>query len=217
MVILLFGPPGSGKGTQAHRLSEWLGVPTLSTGDMLRTEVAAQTPLGKEAESVLSAGALVGDDLVNQIVERRLEHSNCARGFILDGYPRTVEQAHYLDGLVIRKGLPSPKVLHLEVPTDTLVARILTRSQCPVCKRIYNASTAAPRRSEHCDADGARLVHREDDSSEILRERLRAYRMQTGPVLGLFSGGNYIPVDGNRPPDQVFADLKALLDGFREI
>ena len=212
MVILVFGAPGSGKGTQAQMLTEWLGVPSLSTGDMLRAEVAAGTLLGKHVAEILASGALVGDALVNAIIEERLKQPDCARGFILDGYPRTVQQARFLDALMARTDRPAPKALFLEVPTEALVARVTARRQCPRCKRIYNLVSQPPRSPGLCDEHDVALLIRADDREDVLRARLKAYQSETAPVLGHYTGPSYVAVDGDRPPPEIFQEVRALLE-----
>ncbi|HEX5226168.1 MAG TPA: nucleoside monophosphate kinase, partial [Bryobacteraceae bacterium] len=138
MVLLLFGPPGSGKGTQSGRISNWLKIPAISTGDMLREEIKAGTALGNAAQAIMASGGLVGDDLVNRMLAHRVSAPDSAHGFLLDGYPRTVEQAEYLDSLLRQRHFDTPVVLHLDVPLDALVGRLTSRRQCPKCKRIYN-------------------------------------------------------------------------------
>ncbi len=210
MVILLFGAPGSGKGTQSKLLAEWLGVPTLSTGEMLRGEVAAGTDMGAKVAWILATGSLVGDDIVNRIVEERTRKPDCARGFILDGYPRTIDQARFLDELATRNGL-RPVALHLDVSTEQLVTRITARRQCPQCKRIYNLILQPPSRDGLCDQDGARLLTRDDDREDVLRARLDAYDSATAPMLAYYAERNLIVVDGNRPPEVVFEEVRSLL------
>lgn len=214
MVLLLFGPPGSGKGTQSRRLSAWLAIPALSTGDMLRGEVAARSAIGRRVEAVLASGALASDELVNHIVERRLAEADCAPGCILDGYPRTVEQALFLDRLVARMGWPQAVVVHLEVPHAVLAARISARMQCPRCGRIYNGANQPPRVAGVCDDDRTPLAVRNDDSSAVIAERFKAYRETTEAVLPHYAGDRYLRVDGNRQPEQVFESVRASLQSL---
>lgn len=158
MVLLLFGPPGSGKGTQSGRISNWLGIPAISTGDMLREEIKAGSALGNAAKSIMTSGGLVGDDLVNRMLAQRVSAADSAHGFLLDGYPRTVEQAEYLDDLLAERRFAAPIVLHLDVPMDALVGRLTSRRQCPQCKRIYNLLQLPPRMPGVCDDDGTPLI-----------------------------------------------------------
>ena len=145
MILLLFGPPGCGKGTQAVFLAERFQIPAISTGEMFRAECQSGSELGKLASSIMSKGGLIGDDIVNAMVASRISRPDCARGFLLDGYPRTVPQAMQFADLLRQRGLPNPVVIHLDVPDDTLVGRLTARRQCPQCKRIYNLLSQAPK------------------------------------------------------------------------
>ncbi len=205
MVLLLFGPPGSGKGTQAARVTRALGIPAISTGNMLRAECDAETQLGREAAAVLKRGGLVGDSLVNRILAARLDQPDCRDGFLLDGYPRTVAQAQYLDRLLPSLGHPSPVVIHLDVPHSTLVKRLSSRRQCPGCGRTYGTGT-------HCLDDSAPLIQRADDREEVIQERLRTYAEQTDPVVGHFRGRSYYRIDASQSPDAVFASIEDILE-----
>ncbi len=211
MVLLLFGPPGCGKGTQAAFLSERLAIPAISTGEILREEVHAGTPLGKVVSDLLAKGELIGDSLVNDIVASRIARPDCARGFLLDGYPRTVAQAMNFSTLLQRNGLPDPLVLHLDVPDDALVERLGARRQCPVCHRIYNLLSQPPRAEGVCDADGASLVRREDDQESVIRHRLQAYREVSNPVLKWYGNASVRRVDGAAPPQAVASALEMLV------
>ena len=212
MVLLLFGPPGSGKGTQSGRISNWLGIPAISTGDMLREEIKAGSALGNAAKSIMASGGLVGDDLVNRMLARRVSAPDTAHGFLLDGYPRTVEQAEYLDGLLADRRLSSPIVLHLDVPMDALVGRLTSRRQCPQCKRIYNLLHQPPRTPGICDDDGTPLITRKDDSEEVVTERIRTYDEVTRPVLTYYQDRNYHQIRGDRSPSYIFEAITGILD-----
>jgi len=184
MCLILFGAPGSGKGTQAKLLSQALGVPHISTGDMLRERIARKDALGLQVEGILQAGGLVSDEIVNRLVAERIEQPDCATGFILDGYPRTVNQA------VVLTGVPgiAPLVVYLKVDYNVIVARLAGRRLCPVCGAVYNLSREA---LKVCKNDGSKLMIREDDREEVVRERLKAYETQTRPVLQFFRRGGY--------------------------
>ena len=212
MVLLLFGPPGSGKGTQAGKISHWLGIPAISTGDMLREEIKAESALGKAAKSIMSSGGLVGDDLVNRMLAQRVLLPDCAHGFLLDGYPRTVEQAEYLDEVLAGQQLRTPIVLHLDVPMDALVGRLTSRRQCPVCKRIYNLLHQPPRRRGICDDDGTPLVTRKDDSEDVVTERIRTYDELTRPVLAYYQDRKYHQIRGDRSPGYIFEEITGILE-----
>jgi adenylate kinase len=203
MIFLLFGPPGCGKGTQSASLAERFGIPAISTGEMFRAECKAGTPLGKAASAILAAGGLVGDDIVNGMVANRIAQPDCARGFLLDGYPRTVPQAEVFAKLLRERGLPDPVVIHLDVADSVLVARLTARRQCPQCKRIYNVISQPPRTAGRCDDDGAELMTRADDREEVIRQRLHAYEEQTGPILKYYGPALVRKVDGAAAPEQV--------------
>ena len=213
--MLLFGPPGCGKGTQAARLARWLGVPSISTGDMLRAEIAAKTPLGVQADKVISKGQLVDDVLVGRMLMVRLSGPECVDGFLLDGYPRTVTQAKSLSQYLAQCGRAEPLVLHLDVPAPLLVRRMSARRCCPKCGRIYNILNAPPTRKGHCDEDGYALVQREDDRDSVIEQRLEEYEKWTRPVLAYYEHGNYCKIDGNHPPQDVFVQIQQLVNQHR--
>jgi adenylate kinase len=206
-VILLVGPPGCGKGTQAERLAAHLGIPAISTGEMIRAEIKAGTPLGKVAAGVAIAGGLLSDDLVNQIVASRLSQQDCARGVLLDGYPRSLPQAESLAGLLEEKGWPQPLVVHIDVPHELLVARTCLRRSCPKCGRLYNLQSHPPKAPGLCDTCGTPLEQRADDCEDTVRNRLAAYDRSTAPLIAHYQGLNYRRVDGTGTPDEVFAAI----------
>lgn len=210
-VFLLVGPPGCGKGTQAERLAAHIGVPSISTGEMIRAEIKAGTELGKIAAGVTITGGLLSDELVNEIVASRLSHRDCERGCLLDGYPRTVEQAKYLASLLEDKRWNQPRVIHIDVPSDMLVARTCNRRFCPQCKAIYNLASQPPKVAGKCDTCGVDLQQRADDCEDTVRNRLVAYERSTAPLIGYYSGGNYTRIDGTGSPDGVFDAIKAAL------
>jgi len=212
LVLLLFGPPGSGKGTQSGRISNWLGIPAISTGDMLREEIKAGSALGNAAQSIMTSGGLVGDDLVNRMLAHRVSSLDCAHGFLLDGYPRTVEQAEYLDDLLSARRFQTLLVLHLDVPLDALVGRLTSRRQCPQCRRIYNLLHQPPRVAGICDDDGALLVTRKDDSEEVVTERIRTYGEVTRPVLAYYQDRKYYQIRGDRSPGYIFEEITGILE-----
>lgn len=212
MVFLLFGPPGSGKGTQSRMITNWLEIPSISTGDMLRGEIQAGTELGKAAQSIMSNGGLVGDDLVNKMLALRISNPDCEHGFLLDGYPRTVEQAEFLDHLLAERGLPKPVVLHLDVPPDALVGRMTSRRQCPTCGRIYNLLHQPPTRPGLCDDDATPLITRKDDQEEVVKDRLRTYEKVTRPVLSHYQDRKYYQIRGDRSPAYIFEEITGVLE-----
>lgn len=208
MILLLFGPPGCGKGTQATSLAEKFNIPAISTGEMFRAECKAGTELGKQATAIMQAGGLVGDDIVNGIVASRIARPDCRNGFLLDGYPRTVPQAQNFASLLAERGLPEPVVIHLDVPDSVLVTRLTARRQCPKCLRIYNLQSQPPRIAGYCDDDGNGLLTREDDQESVIRDRLHAYSQLTGPILDWYGHARVHTVDGAQPPAQVACSIE---------
>lgn len=207
--LLLFGPPGSGKGTQAVLLADALKIPHISTGDIFRKNVKEGTELGKQVKQIMDAGQLVPDELVNRIVADRLVQSDCASGFILDGYPRTVVQAGMLDALL--SGMGTAKVVvSLVVDYNVIIERITARRSCPVCGSSYNLVSNLPKNEGVCDRDGARLIQREDDKEEVMRKRFEAYNAQTLPVMDFFKVNGYRLVEvvgGNGAPEELTAKI----------
>ena len=199
MILLLFGPPGCGKGTQASFLATRFQIPAISTGEMFRAECKAGTELGKMASAIMASGGLITDDITNGIVANRIAQPDCADGFLLDGYPRTVPQAEHFAGLLRKRWLPQPVVIFLDVPTEALVARLTARRQCPQCKRIYNVLSQPPRVEGKCDDDGADLFTRVDDQEATIRQRMRAYEELTGPIVAWYGEGAVHKVDGSQP------------------
>jgi adenylate kinase len=207
--IVLFGSPGSGKGTQAKMLHQCLGVPHVSTGDMLRDRIRHGAELGTAVAATMHSGALVPDEVVNRMVEKRLSEPNAAAGFVLDGYPRTLAQAEHLCRWLDRRGIRE-LVIYLAVDYNIVIARLTGRRQCPRCGTLYNLATQPPRVDEVCDLDGEKLVIRDDDNVEVIRERLDAYDRQTRPVLDYFAsaGRRVIEVDASEdPPELVYQKI----------
>lgn len=192
MRLILLGPPGAGKGTQAERLTEAYGIPQLSTGDMLRAAVAAETEVGLRAKSVMEAGGLVSDDIVNAIVSERIDAEDCADGFILDGYPRTLEQADAVDSMLTEKGIKLDAVVQLLVDDKALVGRILKRAE---------------------EAAAAGKPVRKDDNADVFDQRLREYYKSTAPLTGYYYAKRMLQtVDGMASIDDVTAQLRSVLD-----
>ena len=212
MVLLLFGPPGCGKGTQSRLITSHLGIPAISTGEMLRAEVEAKTKLGLTVQDVMASGGLVSDDLVEEILVQRLQRADCRNGFLLDGFPRTVTQAKFLDHQLAVRHFPPATLIYLHVPQQILISRMSARRQCPVCGRIYNLQHQPPRQTGLCDDDGTVLIRRKDDHEAVIRERLKAYQQQTGPVLQHYQGPQLREIDGDRDTNQVFAEICELFE-----
>jgi len=204
--IVLFGSPGSGKGTQAQLLTARLGVPHISTGAILRDGMNRNPELA-DAAGTMRAGLLVSDDLVNRIVEERLQKPDAAAGFILDGYPRTVEQAKHLRGWLEGRGIREV-VIHLVVDYNVVISRLAGRRQCPRCGTVYNLALKPPQRDNLCDLDGTALAIREDDNEQTIRERFKAYDRDTRPVLDYYRTApvRVLDMDGNRETPECLAE-----------
>ncbi len=214
--ILLMGAPGVGKGTQAKELMARWGIPQISTGDLLRGNVAASSALGVEAKRLMDAGILVPDDLVNQMVEARLQEPDTERGYILDGFPRTLPQAEWLDQKLSGTALPVVAV-SLRVEYTQLLRRITGRRLCPVCGSIYNIYLQPPAQDGLCDLDGSSLQRREDDSEEVFVGRMRAYEAQTAPVVSHYDAlGRLLAIDGEGALEAVTARVEAAVRVLRE-
>ena len=203
--IVFLGPPGAGKGTQASILGRELGVPHLSTGNLLRSAVAARTPLGLEAEGHMAAGGLVPDDLVLKLLKERLDEPDAASGFVLDGYPRNAAQAAALARIT-----PIDRVVEFQVPVAALIERLAGRRVCPVCQSVYHVSRLPPKVPGRCDHDGAELVQRPDDRPEAIRTRMRVYDEQTAPLRAYYrSQGILRSVDATGTPEEVRTRVRA--------
>jgi adenylate kinase len=203
--IILFGSPGSGKGTQAKLLRRCLNAPHISTGDMLRSHITAGDEVGRQSQQLLRAGRLVSDELVNELVRERMLEPDCRAGILLDGYPRTLNQARALLKLTAEDGF-RPIVVHLGVDYAKTVARLSGRRQCPVCGTLYSLKTNPPKVAGVCDLDGAALITREDDRETVIQERLREYDSLTLPILNFFreAGVPTIQVDaGESSPEEI--------------
>jgi adenylate kinase len=215
--VILLGAPGAGKGTQAKQIAERYGIPQISTGDILRDNVARGTELGKKAKAVMEGGGLVSDDLVCAMVADRLKQADCKRGFILDGFPRTVAQAEWLDKHLTTsvsffdKGKPCkipPVVINIKVGYNQLLQRLTGRRSCPTCGRIYNVYFQPPRVEGTCDVDGGKLVTRKDDTEEVISERLKAYERQTLPLADFYRGKRQLrEVDGEGSVDAITREM----------
>ena len=211
MKIIFIGPPGSGKGTQAKRLASRFAIPHISTGDMLREAVAEGTELGRQAAPIMSSGGLVSDDLMIGIINERLAKPDAERGFILDGFPRTIVQAEKLD-TIVGNGTDPLRVLQLLVPDDAIVRRITMRRTCAQCGAIYHLENNPPANGSICDRCGAEVIARADDTEEAVRKRLESFHRQTMPVATYYKSKNSLrEVDGIGPVDEVFERIEKSL------
>ena len=207
-VVILLGPPGAGKGTQASRLSVELGLPHVSTGDLFRENLAQGTELGRRAKSYMESGRLVPDELVLEMLFDRVARPDCAEGYLLDGFPRTLPQAQELERRLAASGA-SVQVLDLAVPDAALVERLTGRRTCSGCGNVHHVRYAPSRVAGRCDKCGGELKQRSDDTPEVVEKRLAVYRQQTQPLEGWYrSRGVLHDVDGDRAPAQVFESLK---------
>jgi adenylate kinase len=215
--ILLLGAPGVGKGTQAKELVAKWGIPQISTGDLLRDNRDRGTPLGLKAKEIMAEGKLVPDELVNQMVAERLRQPDTANGFILDGFPRTLGQAKWLDGHIGADPKALPVIaISIRVSYTQLLRRITGRRSCPVCGTIYNIYLQPPKVDEKCDLDGSPLTRRSDDTEEVFQQRMRTYETQTAPVVEHYRAlGRFEEVDGEQPVNAVAAGVEAAVARLR--
>jgi adenylate kinase len=216
--ILLLGAPGVGKGTQAKELVKIWGIPQISTGDLLRGNVAQGTELGRTAKEIMGRGELVPDSLVNEMVAVRLEQPDTAKGYILDGFPRTLPQAGWLDSRLAARAAGLPVVaVSIHVDYNQLLCRITGRRNCPVCQTIYNVCFKPPAKDGFCDTDGAALAQRADDTEKVFEERMKAYAASTAPVVEHYRAmGRFAEVDGDRPIAEIAAGIVAAVERLRQ-
>ena len=204
MNLLLFGPPGSGKGTQADFLTQDLGIPQISTGDILRDDVKRGTPLGKEASKFMKRGELVPDEVMVEMIRERITTPDCAGGFLLDGFPRTVPQAEALDGMLETIGQHIDRLLYLHVELEELVQRLTGRWVCPACARSYHMENNPPKQDMRCNVDATELVHRDDDTEETARRRSEVFYQRTYPILEFYKKrGISVEIDGQGTINEV--------------
>ena len=211
--VILLGAPGAGKGTQAERIAAGYAVPHISTGEMLRAAVAEGTEMGLAAQKFMEAGALVPDDVVIGVVRERLARADAQRGFLLDGFPRTIEQAERLDAMLADAGRTVSHVILIEVPEDELVERLAGRRMCRACDKGYHVVFDPPKVADVCDACGGELYQRTDDNEATVRNRLEVYGEQTAPLVGYYQERGVLKSveGGGKMPDEVFAQVERLL------
>jgi len=202
--LILIGPPGAGKGTQAAKLHQRFGLAHISTGDMLREEVQRQTPAGRQAQALMAAGQLVSDGLIFSMIEARLARPDVAHGFLLDGFPRSQAQAQQLLALLSRQQQRLHAVIQLLLDDEEIVRRLCLRRSCPQCGRIYHIQNLPPQQAGLCDADGSPLIHRADDNETTIRTRLAVFHQQTVPVVDFFRRRGLLhTIDASRPIEHV--------------
>lgn len=212
MRLILFGPPGAGKGTQAKRLEEAYRAPQISTGDILRQARRDGTPLGKKASEYMDAGKLVPDEVVIGIIEERIARPDCGGGFLLDGFPRTIPQAEALEAMLQKRGWSIDHVVSVEVPDEDIVERLSLRRSCPKDGSVYHLKNLPPKTPGVCDVCGTALVQRADDEPTAIKTRLKAFHDQTAPLKAYYKDRGLLrPIDGTRAPDAVFADIRQVL------
>jgi len=212
MRLVLLGAPGAGKGTQAKKLIDKFGIPQISTGDILRKNVADGTPLGKEAKVIMDSGGLVSDKIVLGLIEDRLKQSDCKKGFILDGFPRNTAQAQSLDGILKNLGMPIDSALSVDVPKDDLMKRLTGRRTCKGCQQMYNVYFSAPKKDGTCDKCGGALFQRDDDKEETIKKRLDVYDAQTAPLFDYYGKKGILKsVMGVGSIDEIFSKVCKIL------
>jgi adenylate kinase len=212
MILVLLGPPGAGKGTQAKGLAQAYGIPHISTGDMFRDHKARGTELGRQIQAIMDAGGLVTDDVTNALVKDRLTRPDVAPGFILDGYPRTTAQAEYLERLLGGLGRKIDRVLSYEVPEELVVERISGRRSCPQCGAVYHVSANPPAQSGYCDKDRAGLVQRDDDKPDNVKKRMAEYAAKTAPLKRFYEQRGLVSeIEGVGTPEGILAVTKTAL------
>ena len=214
MRIVLLGPPGSGKGTQAQQMERRFGIPQISTGDIFRKAVAAKSELGERVAKYLDAGALVPDDLTISLVRERLAQKDVERGFVLDGFPRTVPQAAGVEGILREHGWELDAVINITMPMDALVTRLTMRRVCPSCATIYHMEHQPPGADDRCTVCGSRVVTRRDDNAETVKKRMAVYSAQTEALVDYYrKTSKLVDVNGGGGVDEVFEEILAALDG----
>lgn len=211
--LIFLGPPGAGKGTQAKQIVDKYSIPQISTGDLMRAAVSSGSALGEKLKGYMSAGALVPDDLVLQILLDRIEDDDCKNGFLLDGFPRTVAQAEELGKALVEKNAPLSGVVSIDVPDAELTSRLTARRICSKCSASYHLEFLKPKKEGICDRCSGELYQRKDDSEEVIKNRLKVYHDQTAPLVDFYQKKKILyPVDGNKKIDMIFQEICDIID-----
>lgn len=213
MNLIFLGPPGAGKGTQAKRLAALLVVPHISTGDLLRQKKKEDSPLGMQIRKIMASGQLISDEIVIEIVKDRLSRPDCKRGFILDGFPRTISQAEALEKVLEKMGITLDAVVYIDVPEEELIKRISGRRVCENCGEEYHIIFNPPKVDGICDKCGGKLIQREDDKEEVVKKRIEVYNKSTAPLIDYYKKRELLKkIDGLSPIDKVFENIKKALN-----
>ncbi len=213
MILILLGAPGVGKGTQGALISKEYGIPQISTGDILRSEVKNETELGKKAKAYMEKGELVPDDVIIEMMEKRIKEDDCKNGFILDGFPRTVAQAEAFDRMLAKNGLELDKVILIDVPEEEIIDRLTGRRICPNCGAVYHIKNNPPKVEGVCDRCGSKLIQRDDDREDVVRKRLEVYKKSTMPLIDYYTRtSKLVKVDGTGDIEEIFARIKKILE-----
>lgn len=216
--LIFLGPPGAGKGTQAKQVVEKYGIPQISTGDLMRAAISSGSPTGEKVKSFVSSGALVPDDLVVEILLKRLSDDDCSEGFLLDGFPRTVGQADALEIALKDKAMPLNGVVCMNVPDEVLIGRLTGRRICKDCGASYHLEFLVPKKENVCDTCTGELYQRKDDTKEVISNRLKIYHDQTSPLIEFYGKKSILfPVDGNQKIEMIFQEICVIIDNLKSV
>lgn len=212
MIVVLLGAPGVGKGTQSENIVKKYSIVQISTGDILRNEVKNETELGKKAKQFMEKGELVPDELIIKMIENRIMQNDCAKGFLLDGFPRTIEQAMSFDKMLAQKNIILDNVIYIDVPDEEIIERLTLRRICPTCGAIYHLKNKLPRQDMVCDICGSKLIQRSDDVEETVINRLKVFKEHTKPLIEYYKKkGKLNSISGNGNVDEVFSKITDML------